>query len=155
MEIGPNIAHGQWSQYEATLSFTWRELKAVSLVLDSFASKLAGHRVKWFTDNQNVRIVQAGSKKQHLQAIALSIFTTCFRQGIQLDMEWIPRSPNDKADYISRIRDYDDWKINPDIFSWIDTMWGPHLILWTVLPMSIILSYQHSIAGSGARVPLP
>ena len=41
VEIGPNIAHGQWSQYEATLSSTWRELKAVS-VLDSFASKLAG-----------------------------------------------------------------------------------------------------------------
>ena len=108
-EIGPSIAHGQWSQHEATLSSTSRELKAVSLVLDSIAAKLAGHRVKWFTDNQNVvRIVEAGSKKQHLQSIALSIFVTCFCQGIQLDMEWIPRSLNDKADYISRIRDYDD-----------------------------------------------
>ena len=65
----------------------WRELKAVSLVLESFATKLAGHRVKWFTDDQNVvRIVEAGSKKQHLQSIALSIFVTCFRQGIRLDM---------------------------------------------------------------------
>ena len=43
-------------------------------------------------------------------------------------MEWIPHSLNDKADYISRIRDYDDWKINPDIFSWIDAMWGPHSV---------------------------
>ena len=126
VEIGPSIAHGQWSQYEATLSSTWRELKAVSLVLDWFATKLAGHRVKWFIDNQNVvRIVEAGSKKQHLQSIALSIFVTCFRQGIRLDMEWIPRSLND---YISRIRDYDDWKINHGIFSWIDAMWGPHSV---------------------------
>ena len=85
--------------------------------------------VKWFTDNQNVvHIVEAGSKKQHLQSIALSIFVTCFRQGIRLDMEWIPHSLNDKADYISRIRDYDDWKINPGIFSWIDAMWGPHAV---------------------------
>ena len=68
VELGPSIAHGQWSQYEATLSSTWRELRAVSLVLKSFAPKLAGHRVKWFTDNQNVvRTVEAGSKKQHLQ----------------------------------------------------------------------------------------
>ena len=30
VEVGPIIAHGQWSQYEASLSSTWRELKAVS-----------------------------------------------------------------------------------------------------------------------------
>ena len=53
-EVGPDIAHGQWSLYEASLSSTWRELKAVAMVLDSFAPKLAGHEVKWFTDNQNV-----------------------------------------------------------------------------------------------------
>ena len=47
VEIGPDIAHGQWSEYEVSLSSTWRELKAVTLMLSSFASKLAGHRVKW------------------------------------------------------------------------------------------------------------
>ena len=79
VEIGPDIAHGQWSEYEATLSSTWRELKAVSFVLASFALKLAGHRVKWFTDIQNVvHIVEAGSKKQHLQVVALSIFRNVF-----------------------------------------------------------------------------
>ena len=50
MEVGTDIAHGQWSQYEASLSSTWREVKAVSFVFQSFAPKLAGHRVKWFTD---------------------------------------------------------------------------------------------------------
>jgi hypothetical protein len=129
VEVGPDIAHGQWSEYEASLSSTWRELKAVAAVLNSFAPKLAGHRVKWFTDNQNVvRIVEAGSKKQHLQIIALSIFETCLQQSIRLDMEWIPRSLNDKADYISRIRDFDDWSINPQFFSWIDSLWGPHSV---------------------------
>ena len=129
VEVGPDIAHGQWSQYEASLSSTWRELKAVSVVLNSFAPKLSGHRVKWFTDNQNVvRIVESGSKKQHLQVIALSVFKTCLQQGIRLDMEWIPRSLNDKADYISRIQDFDDWSVNPQFFSWIDSMWGPHSV---------------------------
>ena len=61
------MAHGQWSSYEASLSSTWRELKAVALVLNSFAPKLAGHRVKWFTDNQSVKqIVDCGSRRQHL-----------------------------------------------------------------------------------------
>ena len=126
VEVGPDIAHGQWSQYGALLSSTWREFKAVAAVLNFFAPKLAGHRVKWFTDNQNVRIVEAGSKKQHLQVIALSIFEMCLQQSIRLDMEWIPRSLNDKADYISRIQDFDDWSINPQFFSWIESMWGPH-----------------------------
>ena len=99
VEIGPDIAQGQWSEYEASLSSTWRELKAVSLVLASFATKLAGHRVKWFTDNQSVvRIVEAGSGKQHLQCIALNIIEMCFKHGIHLDIDWIPRSLNDKAD---------------------------------------------------------
>lgn len=75
VEVGPDIAHGQWSQYEASLSSTWRELKAVSVVLNSFALKLAGHRLKWFTDNQNVvHIVEAGSKKKHLQVIGIIHF---------------------------------------------------------------------------------
>ena len=47
---------------------TWRELKAVHKVLQSFTSKLKGHAVKWFSDNQAVvRIVQVGSGKPHLQ----------------------------------------------------------------------------------------
>ena len=129
VEIGPHVAHGQWSEYEASLSSTWRELKAVALVLSSFASKLAGHRVKWFTDNQNVvHIVEAGSGKQHLQSIALNIFEMCFKHGIRLDIDWIPRSLNDKADYISRIQDFDDWKVNPQLFAGIDSFWGPHTV---------------------------
>ena len=41
-------------------------------------------------------------------------------------MEWIPRSLNDKADYISRIQDSDDWIVNHQFFALIDSMWGPH-----------------------------
>ena len=127
VEVGPNIAHGQWSEYEASLSSTWRELKAVALVLSSLVSKLAGHRVKWFTDNQNVvRIVQTGSRRNHLQLIALNIFETCFKFGIRLDMEWIPRSLNEQADYVSRIHDFDDWRTNSQLFANIDHLWGPH-----------------------------
>ena len=63
VELGRDIANGQWSPVEAGQSSTWRELKAVDQVLRSFAERLAGHRVKWFTDNQNVvRIVQSGSR---------------------------------------------------------------------------------------------
>ena len=28
----------------------------------------------------------------------------------------------------SRIVDYNDWMLNPSIFSWLDALWGPHTI---------------------------
>ena len=68
--------------------------------------------------------------KQYLQVMALFIFETCLQQSIWLDIEWIPRSLNDKADYISRIiiQDFDEWSVNPQFFSWIDSMWGPYAV---------------------------
>ena len=68
VELGLEVAHSQWTELQMTHSSTWRELKAVDLVLRSFADTLAGHAVKWFTDNQSVvRIVLAGSRQRHLQ----------------------------------------------------------------------------------------
>ena len=85
--------------------------------------------MKWFSDNQAVvRIVQVGSGKLHLQEGALSIFELCFKHDIKLEMEWIPRGANEIADYISRIRDFDDWMLNPVLFQFVDRMWGPHTI---------------------------
>ena len=129
VELGPEFAQGQWSADEMVLSSTWRELKAVYNVLQSFASKLSGHAVKWFSDNQSVvHIVQVGSHRQHLQEGALSIFELCFQYNIKLEMEWTPRSANEIADYISRIRDFDDWSIHPELFRLIDSIWGPHTV---------------------------
>lgn len=66
IELGPEVAHGQWSEAKAKISYTWRELKAVYLVLPSFARKLAGHTVQWLTDNQGV-IYSIRSRREHLQ----------------------------------------------------------------------------------------
>ena len=67
VEHGVHVAQGIWSPEEARQSSTWRELVAVSRVLDSMAFKLCNMRVKWFSDNQNVvRILQVGSHKATL-----------------------------------------------------------------------------------------
>ena len=65
-------------------SSTLREILAVRKVLESFAPKLAGLCVKWFTDNQNVaRIIDIGSPKLPLQEEAKRIFHICILHGIQ------------------------------------------------------------------------
>lgn len=124
VEHGPIISHGQWSESEALQSSTWRELKAVALVLESVVSKLRNERVKWFTDNQNVaRILVVGSRKEHLQEIALTVFRLLFQHNIKLEPEWVPREQNEIADFISRIVDYDDWGVNLSVFRLVDA--GP------------------------------
>ena len=54
VEHSNQIAHGQWSTWETQQSSTWRELKDLSIVLQSLARSLSDERISWFTDNHNV-----------------------------------------------------------------------------------------------------
>ena len=129
VEHGGHIATGKWSENEVCQSSTWRELRAVHLVLQDLGPKLKNHRVRWFTDNQNVaRIVLIGSRKPILHEEAMAILSICLHQQIRLEPEWIPREENEFADYLSRIGDVDDWMLNPEVFQELDTRWGPHTI---------------------------
>ena len=86
--------------------------------------------MRWFTDNQNVvRILQVGSKKPHLHAVALKVFNIAIQYQIRLEPEWVPRELNEQADFLSRIVDYDDWYLNPTVFMWLDATWGPHTVI--------------------------
>ena len=68
VEHGPQVAHGQWSEWEVQQSSTWQELKAVLNVLQSLVVHFQSERVHWFINNQNVvRIVLNSSKKPLLQ----------------------------------------------------------------------------------------
>ena len=110
VELGPDVAHGQWSEAESKQSSTWRKLKAIYLVLKSYAKKLEDHTIKWLTDNQGAKYtIRSGSRKEHPQDGALTIFELCFSHNIRLEMDWVPRSLTQYADAISRIVHYDDW----------------------------------------------
>ena len=69
VELEREVVQGWWSADEAKLSSTWRELQNL---LVSFAPKLQGYRLKWFTDNHSEKYIFAnGSKWAHLQDGAL------------------------------------------------------------------------------------
>ena len=72
----------------------------------SYEEKLKSSRVVIETDSQCAsRVITVGSTKPHLQSLAMDICQLCFRQGISLETQWIPRSLNDKADVLSRFID--------------------------------------------------
>ena len=90
---------------------------------------LEGSRVKWFTDSQvAAKIVEVGSMKLGLHKMARRIFDICIRSGIHLEVQWIPRTSNQQADYISRLIDTDDWQITEEFFLFLDDLWGPHSV---------------------------
>ena len=75
-------------------------------------------------------ILKVGSKKPHLQAIALiqKVLSLIVQQHIWLEPEWIPRKLDERADQLSRIIDYDDWQLNPMVFAQLDAVWRPHSV---------------------------
>lgn len=74
------------------------------------------------------RIVSVGSSKVHLQSVALSIFRFCFLHGVALEVQWIPRSINERADLLSQFVDKYDWRVNPSVFQLVDAKWDSHTI---------------------------
>jgi hypothetical protein len=57
--------------------------------------------VKWFSGSETAcRLVQVGSMKKDLHGIALKIFQFCMDNGIELELDWIPRTELAKADYL-------------------------------------------------------
>ena len=99
--------------------------------MQSFAPVLKGSHVKWFTDNQAAaRIVELGSMKLalHKKGEKNSVFDICVQSGIYLDIQWIPRTLNQQADYITRLIDVDDWQTINDLFLSLNARWGPHSV---------------------------
>ena len=82
---------------------------------------LKGSYVRWFSDGQNAcKIIQVGSTRSDLHFIAMDIFQLCV-DYIALEVQWITRSEIDRADYISRIIDVDDWQMSAAGFASLDT----------------------------------
>lgn len=118
-----------WEDWESAKSSTWRELQAILFSVQSLECLINNSYVKWFTDNQAAaKIVEVGSMKEDLHALAIAIFRHCITCNIRQDIEWIPRTENQIADAISRFIDIDDWQISIKFFQEIQARWGYHTI---------------------------
>ena len=58
------------------------------------------------------RIVHRVSRKEHVQKQVLQIYHLCATQGVNFEMEWIPRSLTEKSDLLSHIINHGDWAIS-------------------------------------------
>lgn len=68
---------------------------------------------------------RGGSSAVHLQDICLRIFWFCRENRIQLAPEWIPREQNQLADYLSKVKEMDDFGLQPAVFTIVLRQFGP------------------------------
>ena len=126
-------AHGNWELGELGphTSSTWREIRAVHLLLLSASQFLSGRFVCHHTDNQNVdRILRNGSQVRNLQDEAVGISDLCIKHFIWLEVKWIPQVVNPEADYLSKFICNDDFWLAAYMFAALDQLWGPHSVDW-------------------------
>ena len=101
----------------------------VKHTLQGFTHFLKGQCVKWYTDNKGVAtIFKSESNKVHLHKLAMEIFSLSKEYDIVIDMEWIPQSDNEVADYLSKIVDFDDWGVKVCYFHSLNSIWGPFTV---------------------------
>ena len=70
--------------------------------------------------------------RSDLHTIAVEIFQFCANNDIELELQWIPRTEIERADYISRIIDIDDWQISADCFKSLEECWGVFPCIFSV-----------------------
>ena len=58
----------------------------------------------------------------------MEVFSLSKEHDIAIDMEWIPRSHNEVADYSSKIVDFDDWGVKDSYFQTVNSIWGPFTV---------------------------
>ena len=63
--------------------------------------------------------------KYHLQSLAYNIFTLCVENKILIHIQWIPRLENEKADFLSKMIDQDNWGVTHGFFEFLDNLFGP------------------------------
>ena len=132
---GEQICHKQWTEAESQQSSTWRELSAIEFALKSFSPMLNHSYVKWYSDRQVAcTIARVGNMRRDLHGIALRIYQLCLEHGVEFEIDWIPRAQLQKADFLSRLIDIDDWQITRECFDALEKLWGtPHFRLFCEL----------------------
>ena len=103
-----------FSQEERRASSTLRELLCLKYIYTSeVSSRYQGENVLHITDNRAaVSIMSTGSRKPHLQKIAVEIFQACKAKNIHLTLEWRPRD-----DELVRIADQGSKSFDPSAVS--------------------------------------
>ena len=79
----------------------------------------------WHRDNFATRqIIKCVSNKTNIHSLALNFFNLTLDHRIHLEIFWVGREYNKKADKISKIIDFDDWYTTQPLINIPEQRWG-------------------------------
>lgn len=104
---------------------SFREVKAIYLVLCQYCDILSTLKIKIFSDNSGaIAILHKGSPVPELNNLSKQIYSLCVKKQIIYEGQWIPRTLNDQAHFLSKCYDPDDFKLNPVLFQMLTNVFG-------------------------------
>ena len=129
--LNSNIqAQGVWTSGMVHSSSNMREISALLLSLQSFAPTLRGKRVQILTDNVMCAayINFQGGMHADLSIVATQIWSLAIENDLTISTKWLAGKMNTLPDYLSCLDNKHSWKIDPNLFRYLDNIWGPHTL---------------------------
>lgn len=118
---------GQWNVRMSYTPSNVRELTAIFLAMNTFQEHLKNKTVLIRTDNITSRayIIHQGGPVCHLNWISRAIWSLAAKINLNIQVVFLRGCLNTKADLLSRIVDNYNYRLNPRIFKWLNTILGP------------------------------
>ncbi|GFO29463.1 reverse transcriptase [Plakobranchus ocellatus] len=69
-----------------------------------------------------------GGPSGELTNIASKIWTLAIKNNVQITAHYLAGKLNIQADALSRLQSQHEWELNPNLYHYLDTVWGPHTI---------------------------
>ncbi|KAK3734245.1 hypothetical protein RRG08_049663 [Elysia crispata] len=63
-----------------------------------------------------------------LSNVATKIWSLAIRQNLTISAKWLAGKLNTMPDYLSRLDNKYNWTIHPNLFQYLDKIWGPHTV---------------------------
>lgn len=102
VQLCGKIARGCWSREESIKSSTFREVKAIRLVLEFLTNEVRGKDMLHQTDTNNPEIVLSfGSRNKELHGEAVSVYRLSRELNMHLAVEWVSRDESVVPDKLS------------------------------------------------------
>lgn len=125
---GHQKAQGFWNSNMRLKHSNEREMTAVFMTLKTFLKEIKNKSVLILSDNiaTVAYINMQGGPSPALTNIATNIWRIVVENNIQIQARHLRGIKNKVADELSRLPSHYEWMLNPTIFQYLDSIWGPH-----------------------------
>ena len=127
---GAHVTQDCWDKHMSRQHSNVREITAVLLSLRAFRPLLTGKTIQILSDHVTTvaYINHMGGPIPQLTEIAKLIWREAITNNVTIIARNLSGQLNNQADLLSRMKDKHEWMVSRPLFSFLDSVWGPHTI---------------------------